>query len=327
LLHVRDLNSGFSGARDNADLGFAYFQSYLVVDYITEEYGFSKLREFIDQYAIVKDESERFNEVFQLSLEEFNTGFQRWIDQRVEEINVYVHSEDVPDEGEGHGHGIRENSSAILAELYNNASLKQHMRARIQENERDFQAHLQLGIVLFKEEDFEQAKFHLLTANSMLPSYTGYPSPALVLAQIFEREGNQQERLKWLEVLLENLQHDYDSAVLLAEDALENENFERANYYIDRAIQVDPYRSGVHELKARYADEIGDAELAVTEYEVLLKLEINDPVEARTDLAEAYLNNGQLDKAKESVLYALEIAPSYRRAQEVLLESISGDGS
>ena len=327
LLHVRDLNSGFSGARDNADLGFAYFQSYLVVDYITEEYGFSKLREFIDQYAIVKDESERFNEVFQLSLEEFNTGFQRWIDQRVEEINVYVHSEDVPDEGEGHGHGIRENSSAILAELYNNASLKQHMRARIQENERDFQAHLQLGIVLFKEEDFEQAKFHLLTANSMLPSYTGYPSPALVLAQIFEREGNQQERLKWLEVLLENLQHDYDSAVLLAEDALENENFERANYYIDRAIQVDPYRSGVHELKARYANEIGDAELAVTEYEVLLKLEINDPVEARTDLAEAYLNNGQLDKAKESVLYALEIAPSYRRAQEVLLESISGDGS
>ena len=327
LLHVRDLNSGFSGARDNADLGFAYFQSYLVVDYITEEYGFSKLREFIDQYAIVKDESERFNEVFQLSLEEFNTGFQRWINQRVEEINVYVHSEDVPDEGEGHGHGIRENSSAILAELYNNASLKQHMRARIQENERDFQAHLQLGIVLFKEEDFEQAKFHLLTANSMLPSYTGYPSPALVLAQIFEREGNQQERLKWLEVLLENLQHDYDSAVLLAEDALENENFERANYYIDRAIQVDPYRSGVHALKARYADEIGDAELAVTEYEVLLKLEINDPVEARTDLAEAYLNNGQLDKAKESVLYALEIAPSYRRAQEVLLESISGDGS
>ena len=326
LLHVRDLNSGFSGARDNADLGFAYFQSYLVVDYITEEYGFSKLRELIDQYAIVKDESERFNEVFQLSLEEFNIGFQRWINQRVQEINVYVHSEDVPDEGEGHGHGIRENSSAILAELYNNASLKQHMRARIQENERDFQAHLQLGIVLFKEEDFEQAKFHLLTANSMLPSYTGYPSPALVLAQIFEREGNQQERLRWLEVLLENLQHDYDSAVLLAEDALENENFERANYYIDRAIQVDPYRSGVHELKARYADEIGDAELAVTEYEVLLKLEINDPVEARTDLAEAYLNNGQLDKAKESVLYALEIAPSYRRAQEVLLESISGDG-
>ena len=147
---------------------------------------------------------------------------------------------------------------------------------------------------MYKEEDFEQAKFHLLTANSMLPSYTGYPSPALVLAQIFEREGNQHERLKCLEVLLENLQHDYESALLLAEEALKSGNLERADYYIVRAIQVDPYRSGVHELKARYADVVGDAELAVTEYEVLLKLEINDPVEARTDLAEAYLNNDQL---------------------------------
>ena len=325
LLHVKDLNSGFSGARDNADLGFAYFQSYLVVDYISEEYGFDKLLELIDQYAVVKDESDRFDEVFQLTLDQFDNGFRRWINQRVEEINVYVHSEDVPDEGEGHGHGIRENSSAILAELYNNASLKQHMSARIEENPRDFQAHLQLGIVLFKEEDYEQAKFHLITANDMLPSYTGYPSPALVLSQIYDREENQQEQLHWLEILLQNLQHDYESAIVLAEQALKNEQFERAEYYIDRAIQVDPYRSSVHELKARYADRVGDSGLAVTEYEVLLKLEINDPVEARTDLAEAYLNNGQVDEARQSVLYALEVAPSYRRAQEVLLQSINGN--
>ena len=325
LLHVKDLNSGFSGARDNADLGFAYFQSYLVVDYISEEYGFDKLLELIDQYAVVKDESDRFDEVFQLTLDQFDNGFRSWINQRVEEINVYVHSEDVPDEGEGHGHGIRENSSAILAELYNNASLKQHMSARIEENPRDFQAHLQLGIVLFKEEDYEQAKFHLITANDMLPSYTGYPSPALVLSQIYDREENQQEQLHWLEILLQNLQHDYESAIVLAEQALKNEQFERAEYYIDRAIQVDPYRSSVHELKARYADRVGDSGLAVTEYEVLLKLEINDPVEARTDLAEAYLNNGQVDEARQSVLYALEVAPSYRRAQEVLLQSINGN--
>ena len=324
LLHIKDLNSGFSGAQNNADLGFAYFQSYLVVDYITEEYGFEKLVEFIDQYAVVKEESLRFDEVFQLSLDQFNMGFKNWIDRRVAEINVYVHSEDVPDEGDGHGHGVRENSSAILAELYNNASLKQHMRARIEENARDFQAHLQLGIVLFKEEDFEQAKFHLVTAHDMLPTYTGYPSPALVLSQIYETEENRDEQLRWLETLLENLQHDYDSAMILADAALEDENLDRASYFIDRAIQVDPYRSSVHELKARYANLIDDPALAVTEYEVLLKLEINDPVEARTDLAEAYLRNDQVAEAKQSVLYALEIAPSYRRAQQVLLESVNG---
>ncbi len=327
LLPIGELNSGFSGARNNADLSFAYFQSYLVVDYITQTYGFQKLIELIYQYGEIKEDAERFRSVFEIGIDDFDAGFRGWIDQRVKEVNVYAHTEDVPDEGDGHGHGIRENSSAILAELYNNASLKQHMRARIEENSRDFQAYLQLGIVLFKEEAFAEAKQYLETAHEMLPSYTGYPSPALVLAQIYEREGNRQSRLQWLEVLLENLQHDYGAAMVLAEAALEESNFEQAAYYLDRAIQVDPYRNDVHELKAQYAEAINDSAAAVTEYEVLMQLEISDPVEARTNLAQAYLNNGQASEAKRNLLYALEQAPSYERAQRLLLRSIEGDGA
>ena len=327
LLPVGELNSGFSGARNNADLNFAYFQSYLVVDYITQTYGFEKLTELIYQYGEIKDDAERFRSVFELNMDDFDAGFRGWINQRVEEINVYAHTEDVPDEGDGHGHGIRENSSAILAELYNNASLKQHMRARIEENSRDFQAYLQLGIVLFKEEAFVEAKQYLKTAHEMLPSYTGYPSPALVLAQIYEREGNRQSRLQWLKVLMENLQHDYGAAMVLAGAALEESDFEQAAYYLDRAIQVDPYRSDVHELKARYAEAVNDSAAAVTEYEVLMQLEISDPVEALTNLAQAYLNNGQASEAKRNLLYALEQAPSYVRAQRLLLRSVEGDGS
>lgn len=324
LLHIAELNSGFSGARNNADLGFAYFQSYLVVDFIAEEYGFEKLVDLVYQYGLIKEDSERFSEVFDASLDQFDSSFRAWIDRRVEEINVYVHTEDVPDEGEGHGHGVKENSSAILAELYNNASLKQHMRARVEENPRDFQAHLQLGIVLFKEEAFGEAKLSLEEAHNLLPSYTGYPSPALVMSQIYEAEDNQEAQLEWLAILLENLQHDYDSAIILAAAALEQEDYQEAEYYIDRAIQVDPYRIDVHQLKARYAESIEDSALAVTEYEVLAKLDFNDPVESKTNLAEAYLRNGQLDEARQNVLSALEIAPSYRRAQEVLLQSLDG---
>jgi len=325
LLHVADLNSGFSGAQDSADLGFAYFQAYLVVDFIADEYGFEKLVELVDQYAFIKEEEERFDEVFDQNLEQFDAAFRGWIDRRVAEINVYVHTEDLPDEGDGHGHGVRENSSAILAELYNNVSLKQHMRARIEENDRDFQAYLQLGIVLFKEESFFEAKQYLNQAYELLPSYTGYPSPPLVLSQIYEQEGNREAQLQQLELLLQNLQHDYASAIILAEAALEENNFERAEYYIDRAIQVDPYRADVHQLKASYAETIGDSQLAVIEYEVLLKLEINDPAEAQTNLAQAYLNNGQVLQAKKNILRALETAPSYQRAQRILLQSIDGD--
>ncbi|MCI5105187.1 MAG: hypothetical protein MRY76_00585, partial [Pseudomonadales bacterium] len=325
LIHISELNSAFTNARSNADLSFAYFQSYLVVDYIAKQYGFDKLVDLVKEYAFIKEDAERFDLVFGQSLDQFDAGFRSWIDSRVEEINVYVHQEDVPDEGEGHGHGIRENSSAILAELYNNASLKQHMRARIEDNPLDFQAHLQLGIVLFKEESYQEAKDSLNLAYEILPSYTGYPSPPLVLSQIYEAEGNTAEQHRWLEVLLENVQHDFASAMILAEAALDAGENERAAYYIDRALQVDPYRADVHHLKARYAQSTGNTEMAVTEFEVLMELDFNDPVEARTDLAQAYLNNSQYDEARQNVLYALEMAPSYRRAQEVLLQSVAGD--
>ena len=60
LLPIASLNSGFSGARNNADLSFAYFQSYLVVDYIEESFGFPKLLELVEQYALVKEDADRF---------------------------------------------------------------------------------------------------------------------------------------------------------------------------------------------------------------------------------------------------------------------------
>ena len=326
LLPVASLNEGFTGANSNEDLGFAYFQSYLVVDFIAKEYGFEKMIELIKQYALVKEESEMFSAVFGKPVEAFDADFRAWVDRRVEEINVYVHNEDAADEGAAHGHGQRENSSAVLAELYNNASLKQHMRQRVQDQPRDFQAHLQLGIVLFKEESFEEAKVHLEIADAILPDYSGYPSPPLVLSQIYERQGNDTARIEQLKRMMENQQHDYDSAVLLAKRALSEGNAKEADYYVQRALSVSPYRLDVHEVSAQIAALTEDAPMAVREYEVLVTLDRNDPVEARTNLAEAYMNNGQAQEAKRNILTALEIAPSYQRAQQVLLKAVDTVG-
>ena len=260
--------------------------------------------------------------VFGTSIDTIDAGFRSWVDRRVQEINVYVHTEDAADEGEAHGHGQRENSSAVMAELYNNASLKQHMRQRVQDQPRDFQAHLQLGIVLFKEESFDEAKVHLQIAQDILPDYSGYPSPALVLSQIHERQGDQAARLEQLKVMLENQQHDYDSTVLLAAAALESGDLALSRYYMDRALAISPYRLDVHQIGAEIARRLNDPQMAVRELEVLVDLDVNDPVEARTDLAEAYLSNGQPADAKRNILTALEIAPSYSRAQEVLLQAV-----
>lgn len=324
LLPVGNLNDGFTGANSDADLSFAYFQSYLVVEYIAEQYGFDSLLALIHEYAEIKDDSEKFFNVFGIDMDTFDAGFRDWIDQRVADINVYVHAEDSPDEGEGHGHGVRENSSAILAELYNNESLKQYMQGRVQREPRDFQAHLQLGIVLFREEAFTEAITHLRTAHDLLPDYTGYPSPSLVLAQVYEAMGDEHAQREQLAVMLENQQHDFSAPMALAQHALENDELEQAAYYIDRALAVNPYRPEIHQVSAELASRQGDTQRTVQEYEVLLTLDQNDPVAARTNLAQAYLDNRQTDDARMTVLRALETAPTYERAQQILLQAVAG---
>lgn len=326
LLPVATLNAGFTGANSDADLSFAYFQSYLVVEYIAEQFGFEQLLALIHQYAQIRPDSEMFENVFQMDMDSFDEGFRRWINSRVEDINVYVHTEDSPDEGEGHGHGLRTNNSAVLAELYNTASLKQHMRGRVQREPRDFQAQLQLGIVLVKEQAYDEAIVHLSAAQNILPDYAGYPSPSLVLSQVYEAMGNRNAMLEQLAVMLENQQHDYASALLLANEALQAGDLEQADYYVARAIAVNPYRAEIHRAGAAVATLSGDKPRAVQSYEVLLMLDQHDPVDARTNLAQAYLDNEQLDDALLNILRALEIAPTYERAQDILLRAAEQAG-
>ena len=49
-----------------------------------------------------------------------------------------------------------------------------------------------------------------------------------------------------------------------------------------------------------------------------------DPAPAHCDLAEALLLGGRKAEAKKEVLAALEIAPTYGRAQELLLKIVDG---
>lgn len=59
---------------------------------------------------------------------------------------------------------------------------------------------------------------------------------------------------------------------------------------------------------------------AIREYKVLVASQPVDKAGADFDLAQAYLAAGQKDKAEDSVLAALEIAPGFRPAQKLLLQ-------
>jgi Tfp pilus assembly protein PilF len=59
---------------------------------------------------------------------------------------------------------------------------------------------------------------------------------------------------------------------------------------------------------------------AVREFKAVVALKPVDQAAAYTDLAESYFRSGQRAEARRQTLAALEIAPSYERAQDLLLK-------
>jgi tetratricopeptide (TPR) repeat protein len=91
---------------------------------------------------------------------------------------------------------------------------------------------------------------------------------------------------------------------------------------LEDVLLVAPLGEGVHgELGDRLL-ATGRAADALPEYEILFAMKPHDQAAAHLRLAKAYeaLENKTL--AREHLLYALEIAPNYREAQQMLLEMV-----
>ncbi|HEY5665113.1 MAG TPA: tetratricopeptide repeat protein [Gammaproteobacteria bacterium] len=96
---------------------------------------------------------------------------------------------------------------------------------------------------------------------------------------------------------------------------------ENAIAVLEALVLVSPLDESVHSalgdllLESRPAD-------ALVEFSVLAALNPHDQASINLRLARAYQALGDIDKATEYLLYALEIAPNYREAQQLLLEIV-----
>ena len=322
ILAVKTLNTGFSRARTSEDLSFAYYQSYLVVEYIVEQFGFQHLKDLIYQYRTPKRPEDIFMSVFHTPLTSFEDGFRTWLENRVRRINVHVHQAETAGP-----RGLPEDNAAVpLVPSRPESSIPETaaeaLRNRIATYPRDFEAHFQLGLILSKDPDDDDAIKHLKIARDLLPHYAAVPSPRQVLADLYRARGDEDAMLQELEALAQYQQHAFDACYRLAKAYLERRDDAKAIYYLERTIAVDPYQLDVHRLLAKTAFKGADYQRAIREFKILAALDVAEPVRAYTDLAQAYLAGGHKEEAKGAALLALEIAPTFEPAQEILLDSL-----
>ncbi len=322
ILPIRSLNEGFTKAEAPEDLSFAYYQSYLVVEYIVERYGFQSLKKLVYQYRKPKRLEDMLMNVFQVSVASFENGFEAWLADRVRRIDIYVPPETIhetpsPDEDRAAVAVEPPSRESSISEDALNT-----LRSRVVANPRDFEAHFQLGLILSRNAPADDAIRHLKTARDLLPEYAGDPNPRQILADLYRARGDESAMLQEMKALARYQQHAFEACLTIAKAYLQRGNDTRAIYYLERAIAVDPYQPDVHRLLAAAAYRNADYEKAIREYQVLTALEVTDPVQAYTDLAQAYLAGGRSLEAKSAALLALEIAPTFKPAQSILLDSL-----
>jgi Tfp pilus assembly protein PilF len=90
----------------------------------------------------------------------------------------------------------------------------------------------------------------------------------------------------------------------------------------ERVVSLDPFDPQAHSGLGKIALKRKDAASATREFRSALATGAADKATAHCDLADAYLLGGKSAEAKKEALAALEIAPSFERAQDILLKAV-----
>jgi cellulose synthase operon protein C len=131
---------------------------------------------------------------------------------------------------------------------------------------------------------------------------------AAILTDYEKMGGRDPEALKQLASLEEGLGEPKDAAATL----------DRINYIYPEDQQVHEHLGKLWLAQQNYSG-------AIREYSAVLALHPLDKASAEFDLAQAYFDAGQQDKAEDNVLQALEAAPDFRPAQKLLLQIHSSE--
>ena len=319
LIGISRLNESFSRAKSLEELNFAYYESSLLVEFIVERYGFETLKALIYGFAGQAKTSDIFSAVFTVSLDELEGDFIAWLNDRVNMLDVDVDKDALANldsfsrhNNAGNPPPTEDQKNVWIEALYEH----------LQTSPRSFYAHLQLGLIFFADKNLVMALHHLTIASELLPAYSDSPNPRHILAVIYEELGDTQALSRELEALLKVNSYAYSAALKLAQTAQAGGEPERAASYLEKAIALNPYDQEVHRSLAAVAMQHLDYPTAIREYGVLLALDETDPALANTDLAEAFLLDGNKSEAKRYALAALEIAPMFERAQDILLATV-----
>jgi tetratricopeptide (TPR) repeat protein len=300
LLSVDELNDGFMRPSYPGQLGHAYYQASLICEIIERDHGHQALVEMLRGYARGRSTQQLVKSVLGVETDE--------LDERLEDL--------LEEKYAGVLSALPSGESAESEEYHSREQVVQRAAA----NPGDFLAQLGMGRSLFEEGDAEGAVPYLERAKALFPDYAEGDSPYWYLARVHRQRGDLERAVAELSVMVQLNERHYQARLELADIQLALNNESGAARALEDALFIYPFEADVHSRLAEIHAETGNRQGAIRERRATVALDPVDRAEALYQLAKAYLEAGQLDQARHSVLSALEDAPSFEKAQELLLE-------
>ena len=298
VMKLSALNEGFS---DPAMISLAYHQASLVVEHLAAVYGEASLTRLLRAYGRGLETDAAIKEVFSTTLDEIQVSFDAKLDKEYGPLMAALKPPAVT-------------AKPTLDDL-------KRMAAEMPAN---FPVQMSLGKMLADAGDATGAIAALERAAALVPSATSDDNPNKMIASIALGQKNNERAIAALEAVLLVDHSDVDAARQLISLLGPQAAAPRLENAYQRLVNVDPFEASAHAMLGKLALQRRDGTAAVKAFRTVLATKPADLASAHVDLGEAYLLARKPTDAKTHALAALEIAPSFERAQDLLLRVVDG---
>jgi tetratricopeptide (TPR) repeat protein len=186
--------------------------------------------------------------------------------------------------------------------------------------DRSYVQQLNLGRSLLRRGDTLGAIEPLIKARDLFPQYGGGDGAYPMLVKALMSSGDMKRAAEVLSTMAGLGDVAYETHVLLADLQLMRGDTAAAAEALESAMFMNPYEIAQHERLASLYSKLGDKRKTVRERAAVVALNPVDKAEAHYQLALAHREAGSPVEARRSILRALEDAPHFERAQELLLQ-------
>ena len=293
------LSSAFLTPESDMHLQFAYFESYLVVDFLVREYGIETLKKVLRDLA-KGTEINAALAAHTKDIDDLEEEFEEFARAKAEKLAPRMDWEKPePDE-------LRKADEKWFAERTNN-----------------YYALVFQAKKLMREKQFEEAKAPLQRLIELFPDHVSRDSPYPLLAEVHRTLNETNAERRVLEVYAERDADGVDAYLRLIELAALDEDWDVVRKTAEKFLAVNPLVPQPYRYLAKASEALDQPASAIQAYRTMLLLDPPDPAEVHYRLAKLLFQSGD-PAAKRHVLKALEEAPRYREAHKLLLQIVSG---